>query len=335
MIWRLIILSEEVKIEITALTEESVKNKIYVIRGQKVMLDADLAKIYGYETRYFNRQVKNNADRFSGDDFMFQLTKDEFDDLMCKNFTSSSEWGGTRKQPFAFTESGIYMLMTVLKGELAVSQSRALIRLFRQMKDYIIDSQGQIGQEEILRLSLQTAENTQDIKKMKEEMATKSDLEKFLKNFTDNHIGKEFLLMDGKTIEAEVAYSDIYKLAKKSIFIVDNYIGVKTLLLLKDVPSNVSVTIFSDNKVKLTLLQYQEFCKEYPNVKIQLQKTCDKFHDRFIIIDYGTKDEKIYHCGGSSKDGGKRTTVLSKLEDINIYDDMIKELLKNPALKLR
>ena len=321
------------KMEVAVLTEESVKNKIYMIRGQKVMLDADLARIYGYETRYLNQQVKRNIAKFEGEDFMFQLTEEELKILMLQNVTSS--WGGMRKPPYAFTESGIYMLMTVLKGDLAVSQSRALIRLFRKMKDYIVDSQGQIGQEEILRLSLQTAENTRDIRQIKDEMATKSDLEKFIVNFSDNHIGKEFLLYDGQTIEAEVAYSEIYKLAKKSIYVVDNYIGVKTLLLLKDISAGVNVTIFSDNKVKLTQLQYQEFCKEYPNLKITLQKTCDKFHDRFIILDYGTKSEKIYHCGGSSKDGGRRTTVLSKLEDIGIYDDMIKELLGNPPLKLK
>lgn len=321
------------KMEVAVLTEESVKNKIYMIRGQKVMLDADLARIYGYETRYLNQQVKRNIAKFEGEDFMFQLTEEELKILMLQNVTSS--WGGMRKPPYAFTESGIYMLMTVLKGDLAVSQSRALIRLFRKMKDYIVDSQGQIGQEEILRLSLQTAENTRDIRQIKDEMATKSDLEKFIVNFTDNHIGKEFLLYDGQTIEAEVAYSEIYKLAKTSIYVVDNYIGVKTLLLLKDISAGVNVTIFSDNKVKLTQLQYQEFCKEYPNLKITFQKTCDKFHDRFIILDYGTKSEKIYHCGGSSKDGGRRTTVLSKLEDIGIYDDMIKELLGNPPLKLK
>ena len=155
------------------------------------------------------------------------------------------------------------MLMTVLRGDLAVRQSKALIRLFKGMKDYIIESPVAIGKEELLRLSIQTAENTRDIKQMKEDMATKSDLNQFLVNFADNHLGKEFLLVDGQTIEAEVAYTEIYKLAKKSIYVVDNYIGVKTLLLLKDIPTGVSVTIFSDNKVKLTLLQYQEFCKEY------------------------------------------------------------------------
>ena len=96
------------------LTKESIQEKIYIVRGEKVMLDFELAEIYGYETRYLNRQVKNNKDKFEG--FMFQLTNDEYCLILkCKNFTSS--WGGKRKLPYAFTEQGIYMLMTVLKGE--------------------------------------------------------------------------------------------------------------------------------------------------------------------------------------------------------------------------
>lgn len=101
--------------DVVIIDKEKIQDKIYIIRGQKVMLDRDLALIYGYETRYFNRQVKNNIEKFDND-FMFQLTKNEFDGLKCKNFTSN--WGGVRKLPFAFTEQGIYMLMTVLKGEM-------------------------------------------------------------------------------------------------------------------------------------------------------------------------------------------------------------------------
>lgn len=331
-------MAEKQNIEIAVVSEEEIRGKIFVIRGQQAMLDEDLALIYGYTTKVFNQQVKNNIAKFD-DDFRFQLTDEEVDELSRSKILTSMQTKGTKggrtSNPYVFTEAGIYMLMTVLKGDLAVRQSKALIRLFKGMKDYLIESPAAIGQTELLRLSLQTAENTREIKQMKEEMATKNDLEKFLVNFTDSHIGKEFLLLDGQTIEAEVAYTEIYKLAKKSIYIVDNYIGVKTLLLLKDIDSNVNVTIFSDNKVKLTLTQYQNFCKEYPGIKLNIQKTCDKFHDRFIIIDYGTKDEKIYHCGGSSKDGGRRTTVLSRLEDIEIYDSMIKELLKNPKLVLK
>jgi len=117
--------------EIAVIAAEQMENLIYVIRGQKAMLDVDLARIYGYETKNFNRQVKNNIKKFPSD-FMFQLTKEE--SLRCKNFTSS--WGGTRYLPYAFTEQGIYMLMTVLKGELATKQSLALVRLFKEI--YII-----------------------------------------------------------------------------------------------------------------------------------------------------------------------------------------------------
>ena len=110
--------------EILVIDETSIKSKIYYLRNQKVMLDFELAEIYGYTTTRFNEQVKNNAEKFD-DDFMFQLTKSEFENLISKKSTSS--WGGRRKPPYAFTEQGIYMLMTVLRGELAVKQSKALI----------------------------------------------------------------------------------------------------------------------------------------------------------------------------------------------------------------
>ena len=131
------------------------------------MLDFDLADIYGYETKNFNRQVRNNADRFEGDEFMFRLSKEEFGEILrCKNFTSS--WGGIRYLPLAFTEQGVYLLMTVLRGELAVRQSRALVMAFKTMKDYIVETQGLVSQRELLRLSMQTTENVQKIRKVHE-----------------------------------------------------------------------------------------------------------------------------------------------------------------------
>lgn len=126
--------------EIMLVNEQELKDKIHLIRGQQVMLDFDLAEIYGYETKNFNRQVRNNAEKFEGDSFMFRLTKEELQEILrCKNFTSS--WGGARYLPNAFTEQGVYMLMTVLRGDLAIKQSRALIMAFKRMKDYIIENQ--------------------------------------------------------------------------------------------------------------------------------------------------------------------------------------------------
>ena len=112
--------------------EGSLQDRIYNVRGTLVMLDFDLAEIYGYSVSAFNQQVKRNIDRFPND-FMFQLTKLEFENLMSQNVISS--WGGRRKLPYAFTEQGIYMLMTVLKGSSAIEQSITLIRLFKSIED--------------------------------------------------------------------------------------------------------------------------------------------------------------------------------------------------------
>ena len=153
------------------INEESIKDKIYEIRGQKVMLDFELAEIYGYTTKAFNQQVKNNIEKFD-DDFRFQITIDELKDLvMSKKLTSRNnlfegQKGGTRKLPYAFTEQGIYMLMTVLRGELATKQSKALIRLFKSMKDYIVESNNLITTNEILFLSRQVNQNTSNIKEI-------------------------------------------------------------------------------------------------------------------------------------------------------------------------
>ena len=126
---------EKEKQEIILINEETIQSKIYIVRGQKVMLDFELAEIYGYTTTKFNQQVKNNIEKFDKD-FMFQLTKEEFNNLISKNLTSS--WGGRRKLPKVFTEQGIYMLMTVLKGDLATRQSKAVNVNIKMLKKWKI-----------------------------------------------------------------------------------------------------------------------------------------------------------------------------------------------------
>ena len=132
----------EKEITIIELNNETIESMIYIIRGQKVMLDFELAKIYGYETKTLNQQIKNNIKKFP-ERYRFQLTKDELN-IARSNFLTTQIWatnkGGRTSLPYAFTEQGIYMLMTVLKGDLATKQSIALIDAFKQMKDYIIES---------------------------------------------------------------------------------------------------------------------------------------------------------------------------------------------------
>lgn len=338
-----------VELQPIVVDEEVVRSMIYEVRGQKVMLDRDLAEIYGYSTKAFNQQVKNNADKFE-EDFCFRLTEDEMQNLRSKNLTSS--WGGSRYLPNAFTEQGIYMLMTVLKGELATRQSKALIRTFKQMKDYIIENQGLLGQREYLRLSMQTSENARDIMELKtslskvedkvanvvdslSEVVTHSELSVVMMDFGNPAVRREYLILNGQPVEANLAYSQIYSEAKTSIYVIDNYIGLKTLVLLKNIATSVEVTIFSDNVGRgLHQAEYDDFHREYPHIKLQFKTTGGVFHDRYIVLDYGQKEEKIYHCGASSKDAGNRVTTISEVIEGNVYHPLIDQLLNNPDLQL-
>lgn len=317
---------------LVVLTQESIQNRIYLIRGQRVMLDADLAEIYGYETKRFNEQVKNNIEKFD-EDFRFQLTKNELENLRPKFSTSS--WGGSRYLPYAFTEQGIYMLMTVLRGDLATRQSKALIRLFKQMKDYIVENQDVLGSKALLQLATQTNQNTKDIAEIKDTMATKEDLKKVMDNFVDPDTYKHFLILDGKKVEADLAYGKIYKSAKKSIDVVDNYISLKTLELFLSAKDTVEITLFSDNlhnRSRLTASMLKDFLQEYPKIHLQLKTTGGKYHDRYIAIDYGTEQEVIYHCGASSKDAGSKITTILKIDDTSLYRSVFNELRKQPEL---
>ncbi len=160
---------EEKPSEIAIIDERTIRDKIYEVRGAKVMLDVDLAVIYGYTTKAFNQQIKRNEERFP-DDFRFQLTAEELEDLSrSQNVTlnnGSGRGSNVKYLPWAFSESGVYMLMSVLKGDLAIQQSIALIRIFRAMKEYIVETQGLVTQRDMLRLSLQTNENTEAIRNL-------------------------------------------------------------------------------------------------------------------------------------------------------------------------
>ena len=315
--------------ELSIYDENYLKSKIYIIRGVQVMLDADLAEIYGYTTKRFNEQVKNNIERFD-EDFMFQLDKSEYENLKSKISTSS--WGGSRKRPYAFTELGIYSLMMVLKGDLAVSQSKKLLRLFKKLKDFAIQMQNVLPSTEMQILAIQTQNNTDDIHYIKQNMVTRDELSFVIKDFTDPNIKKDYLFYNGQTVEADIAYAEIYSYAKKTIHIIDNYISLKTLVLLKSVAIGVKVMIFSDNvNHGLHQTELEDFKKEYPSVDVTL-KTCGGiYHDRYIFIDSGTKNEMVFHCGGSSKDAGKRVTSITKVEDVMLYRDIISSLEKNSS----
>lgn len=336
------------KPEFSLIDENMLKSRIYTIRGLKVMLDADLAEIYGYSTKVFNQQVKNNIEKFD-EDFRFQLNSEEIEELSrCKICTlnmesennepsrskfltlnKGSRGSNIKYAPYAFTEQGIYMLMTVLKGERATAQSKALIRLFKQMKDYIVaENRNLLGYDGIAQIAVQTERNTKDI------AVIQSDLQKVMENFVDPSTFKHFLILNGRRLDADVAYTQIYGMAKKSITIIDDYVGVKTLDLLRGIARGVSVTIYSDENGYESLTEQikKDFLKARPDVKFDKKRTKEKFHDRYIFLDYGLKGEKLFHCGASSKDAGNKITTIMQIENTEIYHVLMEKLLVNPRL---
>lgn len=349
------------------LSEALLKDKIYVIRGVQVMLDSDLAEIYGYTTKRLNEQVKNNIEKFDEEDLMFQLTNEEVKELSrSKILTLNNEFlrskfstskietrGGRQYSPYAFTEQGVYMLMTVLKGELATKQSKALVRLFKKMKDYVIENQEILNHRDFLRLSLQTADNAQNIIEFRQklteiddkvenvvsnlgDMVRKSELSPIMLNLGKPEIPPGWLVLNGQPVENDLAYQQIYTLANKTITIIDNYISLKTLVLFKHAKQNVSVTIFTDNIHNgLHKVEFDDFCKEYSGLKIDIKKANNIFHDRYIILDYNTPDEKIYLCGSSSKDGGRKITTISKIDDTSLFKPILSQIQNNQILQLK
>ena len=346
------------KPEFSLIDESLLKSRIYTIRGVKVMLDADLAEIYGYSTKDFNRQVKNNIEKFDKD-FRFQLTNSEIEELSrCKfctlntesenNSASRSKFsslnnGGRgsniKYMPYAFTEQGIYMLMTVLKGEQAIAQSKALIRLFKQMKDYIATENAPNVSAGMVALATQTSQNTRDIAEIATDVRTLSNkvernesfLQKVMENFIDPSTFKHFLILNGHRLEADVAYTQIYSMAKKSVLIVDDYLDVKTLDLLRCVAKGVSIKIFSEQygRTRLTDSMLTDFRVARPDVELDdVRATGNIFHDRYIYLDFGTTSEKLFHCGASSKDAGNKITTIMQLEDIAVYRPLFERLLQ-------
>ena len=283
-------------------TVDNIINSIYIIRGQQVMLDSDLAKIYGYEVKRLNEQVKRNIKRFP-EDFMFQLVESEIPDSLKSQFATlnineNKRGMHIKKMPYVFTEQGIYMLATVLKGELAD----------------VVDRQKQ------------TEKSMEEIRK---------SIDVMNENFITEKDFKNFVIYKGQKFEADVAYIDIYQQATKSIYVVDDYMNTKTLQLLSQKQSGVEVILFTENghgkKGFLTSAVVKDFINQYPTLRIKPNPDC---HDRWIILDYGLPAESVYHCGASSKDAGKKLCAINKVDSVQMIHPVIDRSLLLPDKKI-
>ena len=448
---------------------EEIKLMIYEVRGQQIMLDSDLAKLYGYETRRFNELVKNNINIFTEAN-RFQLTKNEANlNLMSKKSTSS--WGGTRKLPYAFTLDGIKVLSTILRGPNVASSTSSIIEAFdninnntqilekslseakngnlvrfesgdilldvnvspdeitvwltqndlaklyettipnismhlaniyeskeldkdstikknltvasngktynmvyynlevvtsigyrvntkrgiefrrwanEKLKQYLINgyainTKRCLEHSDILvklqnEISILTNKVIELIKSKESNDSTLNtlieDIKEIKSNFIDPNTYKHFLIKDGEKIEADVAYQSIYKLANDSIIIIDDYIDVKTLQLLKICDPNIKITIITDNKGKNSI--NNNFINDFINdtgFNIDFIENNKQFHDRYIVIDLNT-NYRLFHCGTSSKDSGKNINTIMEVPEKDIYIPLINKALNNNKLKI-
>lgn len=335
--------------EITEMvTVENIQNSVYIIRGQQVMLDYDLAKIYGYEVKRLNEQVKRNIARFP-EDFMFQLTRNEIEFVKSqfatsrKNNVYEGQEGGRRKAPYAFTEQGIYMLATVLRGELAEQQSIFIMRAFREMRHYIKQNQQFASQSEMRLVTAKVAEisvqaaGVADWKNRAEERFEniQKSIDMLNENFVSDKDYKNFVIYKGKKLEADIAYIEIYQQAKKSIYVVDDYMNAKSLQHLSQKADGVEVILFTENgkggRGFLTNSLVTDFQNEYPTLRIKANPDC---HDRLIVLDYGEETERVYHCGASSKDAGKKLCAINQITETAMIHPVIDRLLLLPDKQL-
>ena len=314
--------------------EMCIYNKVYTIREKPVMLDYDLAQIYGYEVKRLNEQVKRNIVRFP-EDFMFQLNREETEYLRSQ-FATANINSKSRTLPFAFTEQGIYMLATVLKGKVAEQQSIFIMRAFREMRHYIKQNQQFVNQSEMRLVTAKVSEMSVRFSGLENrQKKTEQDVESIQKridaineNFISDRDFKNFVIYKGQKFEADAAYIHIYQQATSSIYVVDDYVNTKTLQLLSQKKEGVEVILFSENghgrKGFLTSAVINDFKEQYPTFRMKSNPNC---HDRWIVLDYNKKTEQVYHCGASSKDAGKRLCAINKVENTQVIHQVIDELL--------
>ena len=276
--------------------KEKIENMIYEIRGKQVMLDSDLAILYGTETKRINEAVRRNNDKFP-ERFSWILSDSESKFLLVAICDQKIETrGGKYKNPRVFTEQGVAMLATILKSPIATKVSIAIMDAFVLMRRYI--SSNLLEQKYI---NNQVIKNTEDIKLLQESFKA-FDKKKELND----------MFFEGQFYDAYSLLLDIFNMATKNIIIIDNYIDKKFLDLCSKI--KVNIIIYTKEIDKET---FEKYNKQYDNLKV---KFSNKYHDRFIIID----NKILYHCGASFKDLGKKCFCISKIDNGTILGSLLK-----------
>ena len=318
--------------------KEKVKAQIFETHGLRVMLDRDIAGYFGVETKALNRAMKRNIMRFP-DNYCFQLTRNEYREILrCQTGTLELEQGQYSKYlPYCYSEQGVAMLTSVLHTDRAIEASILIIDAFVEMSHYLHQNAQLLPYQGIHHIENRQFRLEARVDNIEKKMVTKEDLSDLMQFFDQGITSEEILILDGQPFKADVAYQQIYRKAKKAIIVIDDYISVKTLQHLAVAKVNIAITVISDNKGRhpLRLSEYHDFLTEYPGRSISFVQSLNQSHDRYIVLDQGTKDMKVYHCGASSKDAGHRITTITRIMGIDEYKSTIKNIMNNPVLVLK
>ena len=294
--------------------KDKVENLIYEIRGKQVMLDSDLANLYecANGTKDINKAVKRNIERFP-DDFYFQLTQEEYENLKFQNGTSKLiKHGGVRKIPYVFTEQGVAMLSSVLKTKIAAEVSVRIMRAFVKMRHYINNNENRLSNVE-----MKVIEHDKNIRLLQESFDKLSEKRK-----------KSEIYFKGQIYDAYSKIIDIFNETKQELIIIDTYADKKLLDIIKEL--NFNVIIITKKNNLLSKESIEKYNEQYNNLKVIYDNT---FHDRYFIIDNKT----VYHCGTSINRIGYKTFSINSIDDKEVIYPLInkiKKLIQNVSITL-
>ncbi|MBO4602593.1 MAG: ORF6N domain-containing protein [Salinivirgaceae bacterium] len=276
-----------------------IQNKILVIRNQQVMIDRDIAELYGVETKRLNEQVKRNIERFPAD-FMFALNKAEKDELVanCDRFNTLKH---STVMPNAFTEQGVAMLSSVLKSQTAVDVNIKIMRAFVAMRKFLLNN-AQIFQR-LDSLEMHRIESDKRIDELFDRM------DRYAIDDTQG------IFFQGQIFDAYAKFESFIAQARQSIILIDNYIDFSVLERFAKKNTGVQVTIYTNPQTTVTEQDVQRFNAQYPLLEV---KHTTAMHDRFLIID----NQVLYHIGASLKDLGKRCFAFDVFDSSFIADIM-------------
>ncbi len=278
-----IMLNQELKIE----------DMIFPMRGQQVILDSDLAKLYGVETKRINEAVKNNPRKFP-ERFSWELTNEEYNELRSK-FSTTNLSNMSRTNPKVFTEQGVAMLATILKSQTAIEVSIRIMDAFVLMRHFIVENKDIY--KSLNHIHNQLIEHDEKIHYL---------FSKFDK--------KEQLFLPGETYDAYSSIIHILTKAKEEIVIIDNYADKTILDMIKNM--DAYVTVITSKRAKLTSLEVEKFNKQYDKLRVIYDNT---FHDRYLILDR----KEVYHMGASLNHAGEKIFSINHLKDKMIKEHLL------------